>query len=1177
MKKRLLILLTLIALTTSYSSVYAAERNDLTMRKYDILQSAGIFNGYEDGSARLDLSMTREQFAAVIARLWKLDEVSASGYADVDRSRWSNGAIGAVTKAGFMNGVAEGSFGPEQTVTIEQLATILVRALGYSEEHIPPNVNKGTMSEWARPFVDKAVASGYISFHGDYRKTASRAELVESSFVAYNQLKDGSQPGPNQAATVVLSRAVSDRRIEVTFSDGAVQQYDLNFLLLAGRTTEVDITYKDKPYRVSITYETPNGGNTGTKPGNGAKTLWIDKVEPLTNKKVKLTLLEPVDAADLSAVSIVSAGGSRLPVQDMLVGKDRYAVIAVTDEMTEGVQYTLTSGSRSFTYKALGADKTKPLVDSVQVNPNATVTVTFNEPVDETTATDPFKYSIRDLTVLQAELAKDGKTVTLITGPQKEKTRYYMTIQGIADMSGNVMTPRAGFTFNGTVDRTKPEFLTVAGVSQTEVSLFFSERLSQSGIDNLSNYTFDNGLYATQAKLSDDGNWVHLTTTKQTAGTTYKVTVKQLQDISGNAMTETGNIFIGITDSEPPKVRSAVVMPDSSIKLTFSEKVTRATAENLANYTITNGVSVQKAMLDSDGLSVTLLTSRTITGTIYQLTVSGIADLAGNILQSNEALTFAGNPDNVPPVLQTAVFYGSQALLTFSEQLDPASAEDEANYRFDGGLGQALTATYNDVARTVTLTSNAPSPGVQYSLSVSGIKDRAGNPIVPVNQSFAAKQPLSVRNATGISYNSVWLEFNRDIRPEELVMLRVELASSNNGGSGSSGPLVTGIVTPVTDKRKVNVRFQSGGNPNPYLFRSGMSYQLKVSGPQELETANGSNVVSFTGIQTSNTNPYVSDIRALENASVRISFSQPVKNIRPDSFAIVDASGNPMPVYGDNLNDPDAIVSDVTLYLGATPAAGAVYTVSFKGITDASGLTPFRAIEPDSRKPYKVMFGGIGEANKPPKMVAAVSTDALTFDIHFSEAVLNADKAVYTLTDTTDGSVTTIAPGANAKLVASKDRSKVSVFLHTSLPSPMKNGRIYKIGYNPSAGTITDTQRLRLEGTNGANETVLAGNESQHAAPYIEAAAASGTTVTVLMSRPLASSSGLASAMEIWIDGSRITASAISADERILTFTIPAAKPGKSGEIRITEGNAGQITDYNGKAVAAASYKFTTN
>lgn len=1179
MKKRLLIIATLIALTASYTSVHAADRVDPTTRKYDILQNAGIFNGFEDGSARLDLSMTREQFAAVITRLWKLDETTARDYNDVDPNRWSSGAIGAVTKAGFMNGVDEGVFGPEQTVTIEQLATILVRALGYDDsDKIPPNVNKGTMSDWAIPYIDKAVASGYISFYGDYRKIATRAELVESSFVAYNKLKGDNVPNPNESLTVVSSRAVNDRRIEVTFSDNVTQQYDLNFLLIAGKPSEVDIMYKDKPFRITVTLSSSGNGNTGSQPGNAAKTLWIESAEPLTNNKVKLVLLEPVEAAELSSISIVSAGGSRLPVRDMLVGKDRSTVIAVTDEMTEGVKYTLTSGGRSFTYTGLGVDKTKPLIESVQVNPNATVTVKFNEPVDEATATDPAKYAIRDLSVQQAELSKDGKTVTLITLPQKENYRYYLTVSGISDLSGNVMTPRAGLFFNGIVDRVKPEFLTVANFSQTEISLFFSERLSPNGIGNLANYAIDNGLQVTSARLSEDGNWVHLTTTKQTRETAYNITVKQLQDINGNMMSEKSNMFIGITDNEPPKVQSAVVMPDQSIRLTFNEKVTRASAENLANYTVSNGVTVQKALLDRDSQSLTLFTSRTTAGTIYQLSVSGVADLAGNVLHTDNALTFAGNPDIEPPVLQSASFYASTVLLTFSEELDPVSAETLANYRFDKGLGQAINATYNDIAKTVTLTTNAPSPGTPYSLSISGVKDRAGNTIVPVNHSFTAKQSLSVLSATGISHNSVWLEFNRDIKPEELVLLRAELMNSDYDRFGSSKPLITSIITPVTDKRKVNVRFQLSGNPNPYLFRSGTSYQLKISGPQELVTSNNANIVSFTGVQTTNTNPYVTAIKAADNATVHMTFSQPVKNVRHGLFTIVDAKGNQLPVLGDNINDPSAIVSEAVLYLGATPAAGAVYTLSFApGITDASGLTPFRTIDPDNRKAYKVMFGGIGEANKPPRMLTAGATDAHTFDIHFSEAVLNAERATYTITDTTDGTVTTITPGVNAKIVASKNMSSVTVFLKSSLPSPMKNGRIYKVGYNPASGTITDKQSLHLEAANGANEALMAGNENTHSAPAIEAAAASGTTVTVLLSRPLDAAVPLNNAMEIWIDGARTMPSAVFAEDRILTFTVPSLKSGKSGEIRIAEGNAALLTDYNGKAIAPVSFKFMTN
>jgi len=57
-----------------------------TEQKFEALKREGIFTGYADGSAHLSDPMTREQFAAVLYRLWDLrEEASAQRYSDVLR------------------------------------------------------------------------------------------------------------------------------------------------------------------------------------------------------------------------------------------------------------------------------------------------------------------------------------------------------------------------------------------------------------------------------------------------------------------------------------------------------------------------------------------------------------------------------------------------------------------------------------------------------------------------------------------------------------------------------------------------------------------------------------------------------------------------------------------------------------------------------------------------------------------------------------------------------------------------------------------------------------------------------------------------------------------------------------------------------------------------------------
>ena len=90
--------------------------------------------------------------------------------------------------------------------------------------------------------------------------------------------------------------------------------------------------------------------------------------------------------------------------------------------------------------------------------------------------------------------------------------------------------------------------------------------------------------------------------------------------------------FIGqgiSTDNSPPLVNSVMPNGSTEVRVQFSEYVSQATAEQLANYSIDNGVSISSANLLSDDLTVSLIVSPLGATTTYNLTVSRVENLVG--------------------------------------------------------------------------------------------------------------------------------------------------------------------------------------------------------------------------------------------------------------------------------------------------------------------------------------------------------------------------------------------------------------------------------------------------------------------------------------------------------------------------------------------------------------------
>lgn len=84
------------------------------------------------------------------------------------------------------------------------------------------------------------------------------------------------------------------------------------------------------------------------------------------------------------------------------------------------------------------------------------------------------------------------------------------------------------------------------------------------------------------------------------------------------------------------------------VMVTFSERVSQATATDELNYQITGGVAVQRAVMGANPRTVCLFVSQLIPNLAYQLTVDGVEDLHGNRIAPRSSISFtcAGGEPN---------------------------------------------------------------------------------------------------------------------------------------------------------------------------------------------------------------------------------------------------------------------------------------------------------------------------------------------------------------------------------------------------------------------------------------------------------------------------------------------------------------------------------------------------
>jgi hypothetical protein len=94
-----------------------------------------------------------------------------------------------------------------------------------------------------------------------------------------------------------------------------------------------------------------------------------------------------------------------------------------------------------------------------------------------------------------------------------------------------------------------------------------------------------------------------------------------------------------------------------------------------------------------------------------------------------------GTIDLTPPTLTSVIALGNpnQVIATFSEPLDPTTAETSANYSISAGI-TVSGALLDPAGQTVTLTTSTLTDGATYTLTIDNVEDLAGNPIAPGSQ-----------------------------------------------------------------------------------------------------------------------------------------------------------------------------------------------------------------------------------------------------------------------------------------------------------------------------------------------------------------------------------------------------------------------------------------------------------
>ncbi|MBL7093193.1 Ig-like domain-containing protein, partial [candidate division KSB1 bacterium] len=578
-------------------------------------------------------------------------------------------------------------------------------------------------------------------------------------------------------------------------------------------------------------------------------------------------------------------------------------------------------------------DSEPPEITDVAAVEKNRVKIEFNEKVESVSAENINNYQIENnLQVSNAELDSSEKIVFLTTADHVDGNLYFLTVENIKDQANtpNTIIKVENRPYNYT-DSEQPTLVSAQTALANKVIVTFSEPVDEASAETFANYQVNNNIVVSGAVLQPDLVTVELTTSAHVEGD-YTVSVSNVKDRAAdpNTIAPNSSLDYAYGDDTKPTIASVQAENENLLIVKFSEAVDQTSAEQKSNYSISDGIQINSATLVSDS-TVHLATSKHLEQG-YTLTVSNVRDRAANpnTILPNSTYGYQYIDTTPPELVAAQMLSENKVTVTFSEPVEQASAEAEANYSITNNISIVAAVLQQDLV-TVELTTSVHAEG-DYSVSVSNVKDRATNPniIVPnssVNYNYVDTVKPTIASVQPENENLLTVKFSE---PVEQASAELKGNYSISGGiqvnsatlvSDSTVQLATSLHLEQGYTLTVNNVKDRAANPNSIVSNSTYGYQYNDTTPPEL----------------------VSALAQLENKVV-LTFSEPVEQASAETAANYSITNN-ISVLGVSL------LADLkTVELTTSVHVEGDYTVYISNVTDRA--TNPNAIAPNSSFDY---------------------------------------------------------------------------------------------------------------------------------------------------------------------------------------------------------------------------------
>ncbi|NOZ61592.1 MAG: T9SS type A sorting domain-containing protein [Calditrichaeota bacterium] len=430
------------------------------------------------------------------------------------------------------------------------------------------------------------------------------------------------------------------------------------------------------------------------------KPVELFNIEIADANLLKLTFSESVDSTSAEMKENYSISGN-VHVDSVYFGANQWILYLKTSEHEEGIYQLTISGLkdcaktpnvlpspivREYSY----VDTFPPKIESVEMPVSSRLIINFNEAVDENTAIEPENYEI-----------------------------YRGILPGRAPQTGANFVAAIGQTHDDGIKLKKPK---------NPKNKFKVTKDQTAGMSILS------------ISLSANGKVVQILTTPHEEDT-YTLVVKNIKDraLNPNIIPANTKFVYEYVDKTPPALVEVKALSDTTVQIRFSEKIDKASAEDIRNYQINKGIVVKSAALSENQLKVTLSTTKHVSGETYTVSVNNLRDCAKNPNTIAAAVSmdyvYIYVDTQAPLLSEFALLNAYVVEICFNEPLDSATVKNLSNYSITPNV-VINDAELDSTQSIIFLRTSRHQANQEYELVVRNICDRATPPNMIAPLSF---------------------------------------------------------------------------------------------------------------------------------------------------------------------------------------------------------------------------------------------------------------------------------------------------------------------------------------------------------------------------------------------------------------------------------------------------------